>query len=275
MPQRDRIAVFGLYKTGTTALYSNIRQALPYTPRTMFEADHYVAVDGDSESGVLAKVIVGQDNTDYASFAGFDKKILLVRDPRDWIISGCLFLTQEIEEIYRSRARTSRIISLLEQKESTPREIPFTRILEVVVSHSRLQTLPALLSWTRDVLGAFRDFETGIQPGLRLRYEDFVDRDVQALAGYLGVSVPDRFSVDSEFSHVSRTNSHGAWKSWFTREDVEVFQPVFSPFLRQYGYGADWRLDEHPLIAPEHGSGYVARVVDRKRAMDAAGSSAQ
>lgn len=70
--QRDQIAVFGLYKTGTTALYSSIRQALRHSPRTLFEAERYDARPSDRERAVLAKVIVGLDNADYGSFSVFE-----------------------------------------------------------------------------------------------------------------------------------------------------------------------------------------------------------
>jgi len=72
LTHRPKIVVFGLYKTGTTALFSNLRNSVNYLPRLLVVPKAFKGIDEDVFSGVLAKVILGESDTDYASFAGFE-----------------------------------------------------------------------------------------------------------------------------------------------------------------------------------------------------------
>jgi hypothetical protein len=262
---RDRTVIFGLYKTGTTALFHNIRNSLPHAPRLLYEARRFVPEPADPESGVLAKVIVGDENVDHASFMQFEKKVVIVRDPRDWLISGCLFLTQEIERIYLDSAAIDDIVNSLREKESAPRQFPFSLILEKVLAYSSLGGIDAFLAWADTILDTLIDFEARLGAGFRISYEDFVDRRVTRLSRYLGIVIGNDISMGNEFTHVARSATYGNWKSWFTKEDVELLAPVFRRFLEHYGYDTRWQLDAQPTLEPALGSGYVMRVVERKR----------
>ena len=57
-PAAGSIAIFGPYKSGTTALFSIVRNSLPDGTRTLFEPEEYVREAEDSERIVLAKVIL-------------------------------------------------------------------------------------------------------------------------------------------------------------------------------------------------------------------------
>lgn len=273
-PRPARIAVYGLYKTGTTALFASIRRALPTPPRTLFEGIEYRPTSGDQDTGVLAKVIAGHNEVDYESFMPFEKKILLVRDPRDWIISGCLFLTKEIEGIYLDHDATSNILAMLEQKENAPRTIPFVTLLEEVISSSSLKTLDVFSDRVRDLLDRLPALEDMIQPCLRLHYEDFIDGKLQTLSRYIGLDIQNDISVEAEFPDVPRTKSYGNWKSWFTQEDIDFFRPIFSSFLEYYGYDSNWELNASPRIPASHGSRYVRNIVERKRRIAIGGAPA-
>lgn len=265
--KRDRIVVFGLYKTGTTALFQNIRNSLSRGPRLLHEATRFVPEPSDRETGVLAKVIIGDENVDYGSFMQFEKKVLIIRDPRDWIISGCLFLPQEIERIYLDSAVVEDIVAALRRKEAGPGQVPFSSIVEKVLSYSPVHDSGTLLTWAGRALDTLIEFEAGLGAACRISYEDFVDRRVAGLGRYLGIPISDDVSMDERFDHVARSRTYGNWRSWFTADDVELFASVFNPFLERYGYDTDWRLAEQPTLDPALGSGYVARIVRRKRAL--------
>lgn len=262
--KHHRIVVFGLYKTGTTALFHNIKNSLPRLPRLLHEAKSFCPHPGDRETGVLAKVIVGDETVDYGSFMPFEKKVVIVRDPRDWIISGCLFLTQEIERIYLDSAAVENLVNILQEKENSPKQVPFRSILEEVLSYSELNSIDAFLAWSSQTLDMLIEFEARLSAGFRISYEDFVDRRVAELGDYLGVIMADDVSVDRQFDHVVRSGTYGNWKSWFTEEDVELFKPIFDPFLEHYGYDRSWQPADKPRLRSALGSGYVRRIVERR-----------
>jgi hypothetical protein len=65
---------------------------------------------------------------------------------------------------------------------------------------------------------------------------------------------------------VTRTKNYGAWRHWFTAEDVEYLRPVLQPFLDRYYAEADWELSASPSISAEYGSLYIERIVNDRRA---------
>lgn len=147
-PAAKRIAIFGQYKSGTTALWYAIKNALPETTRTLYEPHQYVPQRRDRKRPVLAKVILGTPenghNVDYRSFLEFEKRIYLIRDPRDWLVSGTLFLIQQEPAVYANDTQLARILSLLKDKESDPHSIALMTIIEEVLrslpGHSLQQT---------------------------------------------------------------------------------------------------------------------------------------
>jgi hypothetical protein len=66
---------------------------------------------------------------------------------------------------------------------------------------------------------------------------------------------------------VERTRSHGAWRDWWTREDIRLIRPVLQPFLDIHYPDGAWELAVAPQLRPEHGSAYVARIANERRAV--------
>ena len=84
-----KILIAGAPKTGTTALFYRIKNSLDGGVREMFEPRGYVAEPGDGACHVLAKVLLDPlIDLDMESFSSFEKKIGIVRDPRDRLISA-------------------------------------------------------------------------------------------------------------------------------------------------------------------------------------------
>ena len=101
-----RIAIFGQYKTGTTGLYYKIKNSLPASVRTLFEPQRFTTHPDDATRPILAKVILGVSGApnpiDYDSFLHFDRKVYLIRDPRDWTVSGLLFMIPHMDKLRQS-----------------------------------------------------------------------------------------------------------------------------------------------------------------------------
>jgi len=169
------IAVFGLYKTGTTAIFSNILNSLPYEPRVIFEEIAYHQLPEDHQTGVLAKVILGNTHADYLGFFGFDKKVVIVRDPRDWFISGCIFVVYQYVKKHKDFDMLHAVLELFQQKIEAPQSISMKEISKFIFSflHKKEKDINENIS---SLLHDFQVTEEQIKDKCIITYEDFIDR---------------------------------------------------------------------------------------------------
>lgn len=266
--RHPRIAIFGQAKTGTTALFYRIKRALPWSTRTLFEPTAYAPRLLDRWRPLLAKVLLeipqASRPVHYDTFRSFKKRIYLVRDPRDWIVSSTLFLIQEHSTIYMNLDKLSAILELLQRKEADPASLPLLDILEYVLQASKEIALEDALAWIGRYQNWLAQFESELGPHHTLRYEDFVDNRLNELETYLGLSLKEPAEVAPAHGHVVRTKSYGNWKHWLLEEDVRRLRPVFKDYLRRHGYTDNWERAPQPTIRPEHCSEYVVRTVRRR-----------
>ena len=268
----QKISIYGFYKTGTTALFYRVKKGLPYSPRTLFEACRYEQNQNDGAQGVLAKVIMKLDHSDaavdYASFGDFDKKLFITRDPRDWLISGTLFLIQQNPSIHRNEKLLNKIMQLLEAKVANPRSITLLSILSLVLSPLPVATPDNLIEEVRNLHEWSFQFEETLTNYTLARYEDFVHGNVRQLSEYLGTSLHQEPELEKEHQHVVRTCSSGDWKNWFTSEDTIFFKDAFSDYIAKYKYDNSWQLNETPVIRREHAHLYVKRTIALRNATE-------
>ena len=263
------IAIFGQYKTGTTALFYQIRDALSEPRRTLLEPKRYRPEPGDGDANVLAKVILclyqGPAAVEYKDFAGFPLKVLLLRDPRDRIVSGTLFIIQQTPAIHNNPQRLERALELLRRKEADPRSIPMIEVIRGILRLADGLSLAEVTEELHEHHQWIYQFAERLGGHLRLKYEDLVDGQIDKLESYLDLSLGRNPQVDAENDHVVRTRKHGDWKNWFLPADVEHFRNIIEDYLKHFDYPLDWQLNSNPVILPEHSSGYVERTVEKRR----------
>lgn len=260
-----RIAIFGRYKSGTTMLFYSIKDALPAKSRLLFEEQKYTFRRRDRYVPVLAKVILGMPDdghdVDYEGFLAFEKLVYLIRDPRDWLVSGTLFVISRHLKQHVNQQKMSSILKLLKQKEADSSSVALVTILEETLKclpgQSLTQTLDDL---NRSMAWQFA-FEKELGDHICLKYEDFIEKKYSPLSDYLGLSVKACHKFNAVHSHVPRTKSHGNWRDWLLPQDVELFQPIFDPFLRRYQYETSWEVNPVQKVQPEHCSQYVERTM--------------
>lgn len=271
LEETGKIVIFGPYKSGTTALFHQVRNSLPANARTLFEASCYASEAGDRNRWVLAKVILGVQSDEfsinYDTFLSFNKQIYLIRDPRDWLISGLLFTFQQHPSIYNNDAELDRLVRLLREKEANPTSVSMVTIAEEVIGAIPNQSLSRLTSWMESHFQWLIEFEERLTNYYPLKYEDFVDKKITGLEKYLGIQLFKTIDFGSEHKHVARTKTHGDWRNWFLKEDIEYFRPLFDPYLKHYGYSTEWRLNDVQAIRPERASQYVERTVAMRKGL--------
>ena len=125
-----KVVIAGLGKSGTTALFFTLKRAMPPDTHHLFEPSRFDAQTGMT-SNVLAKILI-RDSTEYASFDDFEKKILIIRDPRDIIVSRVLYDIYNAPDACRDAAKIDAFVRLLRRKEAEPRNVSLLEIIDLL-----------------------------------------------------------------------------------------------------------------------------------------------
>ncbi|HEX9946712.1 MAG TPA: hypothetical protein VGA98_04150, partial [Allosphingosinicella sp.] len=99
------------------------------------------------------------------------------------------------------------------------------------------------------------------------RYEQLVDSQFGSLEAALDMRLDGLAAVPATLERVVRTKRYGAWREWFTPNDVDALRPAVSPYLNRYYPDSNWDLSPSPRLDPEHGSHYVERIINERRAL--------
>ncbi|MGB3209232.1 MAG: hypothetical protein WBB19_00860 [Desulforhopalus sp.] len=261
-----RILIAGLPKTGTTGLLYLVTNSLSKKPKILFEPKEYVA-GLDESDGVIAKILISSKDLNKQSFSGFEKKITILRDPRDRMVSALLY--SQFREIYLQDDNSVNIVkTCLERKERDPRSVSIRELLATIksVNDKKSATL-SFESKIRKSLSSFDDYIATMPESLLYKYEDFVSGDFSPLEEYLGFAVRGKAEVPARLRRVERTKGYGDWRNWFTEEDVADYRDIMTPWLKKYGYDEeDWQLNESPVIDSAHCTEYFLRLVQEHRA---------
>jgi len=244
-----RILIAGLAKSGTTGLWSKIVNSYSWWHHSYFENDYL----GQTKKRMICKQLIGP-NFDVAKFEIFEKIVWIVRDPRDRLISYCLY--RAYDHRYDDESFVRELLGLLAQKENDSDS----------VSIERLEKLVELPTPTMQSSFFWNDASIPKDRGFVLKYEDFVDGRFDGLEEYLGRKLTGKARVPKKLSRVVRTKSHGFWRDWFTAEDVEHYRPLFQEFMELYNYPADWETHEVKTVDPNACSRYARRIVNERRA---------
>lgn len=277
-----KIVILGLSKSGTTALFFRLKQALPSKTITLFEPQKFdpsiVGANGSRgllnlgrNQDVLAKVLPFKrhDPPDIESFAEFDKQILIVRDPRDRLISKLLYAIYD-STFFLDERKVRSLLEVLNQKEVDPAAVPVRQIVEIFerLNGESFVFDQWIVSYQRDSIQRPLDFHNSHPDVFLFRYEQLIDDELDSLENHLALPLGRGDTpLDSEFERVARTKSYGNWRDWLTNEDVEQFKPGLQPFLDRYYPDANWDLNAAPAIKPAHSSEYVLRLVNQRRAL--------
>ena len=121
-----RILVVGVGKSGTTALLYAIKAAMPEHVRLLFEPHGPTLIQDEH---MLAKVLLNPaDDLGESFYHSFDRTILIVRDPRDLVISKALYRVYNVPAVAKDQARLARYLDLLRSKEQDPRSVSLCSI---------------------------------------------------------------------------------------------------------------------------------------------------
>jgi hypothetical protein len=249
-----RTVIAGAAKSGTTALFYRLKANYPEEPHCYFEPSR--SLPWQRATHQLTKIIV-RENVDFQSFEDFDKKVLIVRDVRDVIVSGILYYLgyhrmPDLDEPHRAQA-----LSRLREKEAAPGEYS---IVELAASTSNRSVEEQIAVWQADA-ARLQDFAERYRDYFVFHYEQFVQDQVQGLESCLGISLQAEGPVTGLHARVTRTRAYGNWRIWFNPADVDYLRPLFSEPLAHWGYdSADWEITPVSSLDAATGSLYVEKL---------------
>lgn len=253
-----KVAIIGMPKTGTTALYSYIKRSLGRGTFSLFEPKSKREVQGAlglKKKNILIKFMLGKLGSSGFSAEDFDKVVVIVRDPRDFFVSALLYRFNS-PGLAKDKSKASELIKLFEKKEKHPAEVSCISLLEAF-SEGASKKLESNIQSQFEMMTELceqNDFFT-------LKYEDMIDANLEALSDYLGVRVVNEAADSAWTKKISRTKGYGDWKNWFTLEDLNFYSPVMQSFMARFGYKNEIIDSNQQSISPQHCSEYIERLI--------------
>ncbi len=280
--ESKRVLVIGTAKSGTTAAYKSIKDAMGQGAITFFEpeASEFDTAIASRNKEVLVKLTL-LDRSLYIDLdeklKSFDKRVMIIRDLRDILVSNLLYNIRWMR-FSRDPERFDIFMNALRMKEEDPQSISVVELyaLRNKLESEVIETWENIRSWQDE----HHDFDVALRMVEKdksmyvLRYKDYVDNNLNGLSEYLELNVEgganvnaiqEKHSIKKSVRNIARTKKYDNWKNWFTQKDIQVFRPLISQSLNNAGIEDDWSLNDRQEIKPEHSSEYVKRIVEETK----------
>ena len=258
MPLTENILILGLAKTGSTGLYNNIKAALaksehdyyflfePTRPGPLHSIQRYAP-----DMPILTKVMIAREPDLDLPYDHFPKRVTLVRDPRDMIVSFLLFRPFIRADV--PWERVAPFVAAVKEKERDPsaHSVQSLHALadELGLASYRLERVVEYMEWQEALIDEHTVFT--------VRYEDFIVGQLEGLNDYLGVVVENRTSTSPWLDHILRAAGTGDWRHWLTPADINFYRPHIAGYMKRFDYDDEWELAEQPVIDPSTASQYI------------------
>jgi hypothetical protein len=235
---------------------------MPADTQLLFEPRAHIALQAPN---VAAKVLLHPKfPIDPAFYRQFDKIVLLLRDPRDLLISKALYRIYGSNPLHADLAKLDQYLELLRAKEKNPRSVSFLRVVGLFQSLNGRPPNPDMGIARR--LNDIVSFQKAFPACLVYTYEKLVAGQFEPVAQFLSLPAQAMSpEVPAALHRVVRSRRAGSWRDWFCPEDVDHYRPLFSSYMTRYGYADDWTLSREPRIPAEEGSEYVSRLARERR----------
>jgi hypothetical protein len=226
--------ISGLAKSGTTMLFSRIKEALDSGGEFFFEPDENSQLRDILSQGVsantLTKVLVGRVMPDFDVIAEFDKHVLIYRDPRDQFISTLLYLFYDFQ-LSGDQAGFDTCFAALQRKQQDPANVSAVELYNLVagsVGRAPIAVFNNLHRVQADYIDAFSPHKAC--------YEKLLDGEWHSLEAYLGLTLVHEAVVPQEYNRVVRSKSYGDWRSWLNADDIAYTNAEWGGTISALGF---------------------------------------
>jgi len=258
-----KILILGTGKSGTTALVYKVAGGLPNCQA--FSGGRPGKYIGDYENAVYKHTYQERKGKTFNLYEEhlqketYDRKIWIARDPRDAAISRMLYRWHRGYSGNKNQYKAH--LDLVQKKEQNARSIPFHFICRYAGHNGWPITTEQVVEEEQIRYQNMVDFvKTLSEDWYLFTYENMVGKNFDGLNGYLGFEVEADGEVPKSTgkAKVVRKKAVGDWRHWFTEEDVEIYKPVYTSYMKLIGYDLeDWYLSPNPVIEPEYSSVYM------------------
>jgi hypothetical protein len=252
----ENVIVVGMPKSGTSMLAFRIKDSLetdnfsfePFGRQALRHVDFHKEVCKGEKA--VTKALFYSNHSNHLDLCGsfYGKRILLLRDPRDVLISSFFYSWNKHDQ--PPVDKLEEMMGLLRKKESHPGQVAFEELLayrpdvqtEIVESAVALAELIEHLKQSWYVVHCEK-----------LLFEESHD-----LIEYLGFPLSPVPQDQNQLKRLQRSKKGNAWRRWLTDQDVRDWKPVFSEILHCFGYdGDDWNISHPDMLDPAEGSEFV------------------
>ena len=267
-----KILILGHGKSGTTVFLFKVAGGLPKCQA--FSGGDPGRHLGDYENAVFKHTYKERKGRtlerylDHSTEIDYDRKIWMARDPRDVAVSEMLYRWHKGN--WGRRKQYQAHLDLVQKKEQDPGSVPFHLLCRYIGHDGWPLSTEEVLEKERFRYQQMHDFVKNLgSDWFIFRYEDMIEKNLDALNEYLGFHIKDDAEIPTttKKSKVARKKATGDWRQWFTEEDVELFKPIYLPYMQLIGYDCDdWTLSPEPKIDPEFSSRYIQTLVRKNTA---------
>jgi hypothetical protein len=258
-----KILILGTGKSGTTALVYKVAGGLPNCQA--FSGGRPGKYIGDYENVVYKHTYQERKGKTFNLYEehlqkeNYDRMIWIARDPRDAAVSRMLYRWHRGYSGNKSQYKAH--LELVQKKEQNPHSIPFHFICRYAGHNGWPITTEQVVEEEQVRYQNMVDFvKTLSEDWYLFIYENMVGKNFDGLNEYLGFEVEADGEVPKSTgkAKVVRKKAVGDWRHWFTEEDVEIYKPAYTSYMKLIGYDfEDWYLSTNPVIEPEYSSMYM------------------
>ncbi|MCO4756217.1 MAG: sel1 repeat family protein, partial [Bacteriovoracaceae bacterium] len=187
----------------------------------------------------------------------FDRNVVIVRDPRDFVVSSLLYRFNSPNVVKDEKLYSSLYDAFL-RKERDPSSISCIDLLRMFN-----KSAPSLLRKNIQEMQASIKALSKTKNVFVYKYEDMIDGKYSSLESYLGCSIVKVPEPDGWTSKIARSKGYGDWKNWFTNKDIAYFGQSVEGFLHDFVYDEDWDLNTELSISSSSCSEYITRLKSR------------
>jgi hypothetical protein len=266
-----KILILGHGKSGTTVFLFKVAGGLPNCQA--FSGGDPRQHQGGYENAVYKYTYSERKGrtfdlfTDHDTEMSYDRKIWMARDPRDIAVSEMLYRWHKGHR--GSKKQYQAHLDLVQKKEQDPGSIPLHVLCRYIGHEHWPMSTEEVAEQARFRYERMHDFVKSLgRKWFLFKYEDMIEKNLDRLHDYLGFEIKDdaEIPVTTKKSKVARKKAHGEWRYWFTEEDVELYKPIYLPYMEMIGYDCeDWSLSPEPAIESEFSSLYIKRLVRQSR----------
>jgi hypothetical protein len=263
------ILILGLAKTGSTGLYTTVKGALAAAGHDVYclfeptRADQLHSLHRLApELPLLTKVMIAREPDLHLDHDRFERKVTLLRDPRDMIVSFLLF--RPFIRADAPWAQVELFVDAIRAKERDPSSSSVHELHlladELGLASYRLERVVEFTEW-QEALVDRHDIHA-------VRYEDFVAGRLDDLRSYLDLDLDIGNGAGSSPwpDHIMRSGGPIDWRHWFTEDDVTTYRPALERYMKRFEYADDWELAAAPRIDPAAASGHIEGRYQRRQA---------